>query len=165
VGECGEDGESEVLRRLLRVGDRGDVARAQDEWEHRDAGVDGQADPDGFRRPGGGGLVPADHQQDRRQLVLGVQMRQVVRPAVRLGRVRFALGLDGEQEAAVVRRVDPEEGVHAARQRPDLGEIRVQVLDRRGLGEGDARLGEARANRPGSSLKIWCIASCAELTM
>ncbi|GGR39922.1 hypothetical protein GCM10010251_65760 [Streptomyces aurantiogriseus] len=30
VGERGEDGEGEVLGRLVRVGDRGDVARAQD---------------------------------------------------------------------------------------------------------------------------------------
>lgn len=88
----------------------------------------------------GGRLVPAQHHEDRGQPVLGVYVRQVVRPTVALVRVRLALCLDGEQEAAlVVGHMNPEEAVHPPLQRPDLGEISVQRLDRVVLGEGDAR--------------------------
>src|SRR4051812_28737076 len=84
---------------------------------------------------------PAHHQQNRRQPVLGIHVRQVVRPAVVLVRVRLALRLDSEQKPAfVVGRTDPEEAVHPALQRPDLGEIGVEWLDRALLGEPDARL-------------------------
>ncbi|WP_406393251.1 hypothetical protein OG806_22030 [Streptomyces sp. NBC_00882] len=58
-----------------------------------------------------------------------------------LVRVRLALRLDGEQKAAfVVGRTDPEEAIHPTLQRPDLGEIGVERLDRAVLGEPDARL-------------------------
>jgi hypothetical protein len=67
VGERGEDGECQVFGRLVRVDDRGEVLGAQDQWEDRDAGVGGQADADGLRGPGRGGLVLADDEQDGRQ--------------------------------------------------------------------------------------------------
>jgi hypothetical protein len=55
--------------------------------------------------------------------------------------VRLALRLDSEQKSAfVVGRTNPEEAVHTALQRPDLGEIGVERLDRVVLGELDARL-------------------------
>lgn len=44
------------------------------------------------------------------------------------------------EPAFVVGRTDPEEAVHPALQRPDLGEIGVERLDRAVLGEPDARL-------------------------
>ncbi|GHH06792.1 hypothetical protein GCM10018780_39870 [Streptomyces lanatus] len=57
-----------------------------------------------------------------------------------LVRVRLALRLDGEQEAAFLAgRVHPEQTVHPALEWSDLGEISVQGLDRGVLGKADAR--------------------------
>lgn len=78
---------------------------------------------EGAGRPLGSGPVLADHEQQHRQVVLRLEIRDVVRPARLLGRIPALLGFDGEYEGFSVRRGDAYHGVYTALQWADLRHV------------------------------------------
>ncbi|MGX9874337.1 hypothetical protein ACWIG2_13285 [Streptomyces cellulosae] len=147
VQRRGQDRERDVASGIVRTVDHRHVVGSEDERAQAERAPLPWSDVDLPGGPLGRPPVGADDEEYRRNAVLGVHVGEVVGPTGRLVRGRPALGLDRQEETAVLG-VHLQERFHPAFQGLGLREIRGEFYGGDGRREGDAEVSGGAGEEP-----------------